>query len=116
MYQFSRAIYRELAPRILAPPPGVGSAANHTAVLRACEAVITRLATDRHSFARPARTLFCDIRSYFPMSAQQHVHEVVSRYMDLAQRFLIAHPQEAYAAVSGAPPRCRAMTRKGAAC
>ena len=80
MYQFSRAIYRELAPRIVAPPPGAGSAANHTAVLRACEAVITRLATDRHYFARPARTLFCDIRAYFPMSAQSDVHSVVARH------------------------------------
>ena len=116
MYQFSRAIYRELAPRILAPPPGAGSAANHAAVLRACEAVITRLATDRHYFARPARTLFCDIRSYFPMSSQSHVHRVVSRYIGAAQEFVTQHPLEGYASVSGAPPRCRATTRKGTAC
>ena len=70
MYQFSRAIYRELAPQILAPPPGAPPFSNHAAVLRACEEVITRMATDRHYFARPARTLFCDIRNYFPMSAQ----------------------------------------------
>ena len=50
------------------------------------------------------------------MSAQQHVREVVDRYLDYAQRFLTAHPQEAYAAVSGAPPSCRAMTRKGSPC
>src|ERR1035441_9564991 len=64
MYQFSRAIYRELAPEILAAPRGGPATSNQTAVLRACEDVITRLATDRHYFARPARTLFCDIRSY----------------------------------------------------
>ena len=73
MYQFSRAIYRELAPQIIAPPAGASATSNHEHVLRACEAVITRLATDRHYFARPARTLFCDIRNYFPMSAQEHV-------------------------------------------
>jgi hypothetical protein len=116
MYQFSRAIYRELAPQILPPQLGASATSNHEQVLRACEAVITRLATDSHSFARPARTLFCDIRAYFPMSAQQHVHEVVSRYLEYARRFLAEHPQEAYTAVSGAPPQCRAMTRKGAAC
>jgi hypothetical protein len=116
MYQFSRAIYRELAPKIVAPPPGEASAANHAAVLRACEAVIKRLATDRHYFARPARTLFWDIRSYFPMSEQSHVHRVVSRYVDYAQRFVAAHPLEGYASVSGAPPRCRATTRKGTPC
>jgi hypothetical protein len=116
MYQFSRAIYRELAPHIIAPGPGAPAARNHAAVLRACEAVVTRLATDRHYFARPARTLFWDIRAYFPMSAQSHVHQVVNRYVDYAQQFVATHPTEGYAAVSGAPPRCRATTRKGAAC
>jgi hypothetical protein len=116
MYQFSRAIYRELAPRILAPPPGTPATANHAAVLQACEDVITRLATDRHYFARPARTLFCDIRSYGPMAAQGHVHRVVTRYTNYAVRFLAEHPHEGYTAVSGAPPQCRATTRKGSAC
>ena len=101
----SRLLRREPAPP-----------ATTTAVLRACEAVIKRMAIDRHYFARPARTLFCDIRSYFPMSAQQHVHQVVCRYIDYAEQFLVEHPHEGYAAVSGAPPQCRATTRKGAAC
>jgi hypothetical protein len=116
MYQFSRAIYRELAPHIVAPAPGAPAARNHAAVLRACEAVVTRLATDRHYFARPARTLFWDIRGFFPMSAQSHVHQVVNRYVDCAQQFVTEHPLEGYTAVSGAPPRCRATTRKGSAC
>ncbi len=116
MYQFSRAIYRELAPQIVAPAHGAPATANHTAVLRACEQVITRLATDRHYFARPARTLFFDIRNYFPMSAQGHVHRVIARYMGFAQQYLAEHPLEGYAAVSGAPPQCRATTRKGSAC
>jgi hypothetical protein len=116
MYQFSRAIYRELAPQILPPAPGAPAASNQAEVLRACEAVVKRLAVDRHSFARPARTLFLDIRSYFPMCAQAHVHQVVELYVGYALRFLSEHPHEAYAAVSGAPPRCRATTRKGSAC
>ena len=116
MYQFSRAIYRELAPQIVAPPPSAAPTANHAAVLRACEQVITRLATDRHYFARPARTLFFDIRSYFPMAAQGHVLRVINRYMGYAQLFVAEHPHEGYTAVSGAPPQCRATTRKGAAC
>jgi len=116
MYQFSRAIYRELAPTIVAPPPGAPATSNHTAVLHACEQVVTRLATDRHYFARPARTLFCDIRGYFPMSEQGHVHRVIARYMGYAEQFLSEHPLEGYTAVSGAPPQCRATTRKGSAC
>jgi hypothetical protein len=116
MYQFSRAIYRELAPKIVAPPPGASATSNHTAVLHACEQVITRLATDRHYFARPARTLFWDIRGYFPMSEQGHVHRVIARYVGYAEQFLAEHPLEGYTAVSGAPPQCRATTRKGSAC
>jgi hypothetical protein len=116
MYQFSRAIYRELSPQILMPAPGHPAASNHAAVLNACEAVVTRMATDRHYFARPERTLFYDIRSYFPMSAQAHVHSVVCKYLGYAERFLNEHPHEGYAAVSGAAPRCRATTRKGSAC
>jgi hypothetical protein len=116
MYQFSRAIYRELAPHIADPSPGATAASNHAAVLGACEAVVKRLATDRHYFARPARTLFFDIRSYFPMSVQSHVQRVIARYIGYAQQFIAEHPAEGYAAVSGAPPQCRATTRKGAAC
>ncbi len=116
MYQFSRAIYRELAPHILPPPNGAGAGANHALVLRACEAVVERMATDRHYFANPERTLYCDIRSYFAMSEQGHVHRVVGRYIGYAQRFLVENPVAAYASVSGQPPQCRATTRKGSAC
>ncbi|HEY7933205.1 MAG TPA: hypothetical protein VID48_05205 [Solirubrobacteraceae bacterium] len=115
MYQFSRAIYRELAAQIDAPKPGVSASANHEHVLRACEAAVERLATDRHYFARPARTLFCDIRSYFPMSAQKRVYQVVSLYMEFAQRFLAEYPLAGYA-VCGKPLQCRATTRKGEIC
>jgi hypothetical protein len=116
MYQFSRAIYRKLAPQVLAPPPGRSPSSNHAAVLKACEDVVTRLATDRHNFARPERALYCQIRNYFPMSALPRVHHVIERYMGCAQQFLIEHPHEGYTAVSGAPPQCRATTRKGSAC
>ena len=78
--------------------------------------MITRLATDRHYFAAPPGTLLCDIRNYFPMSEQAHVHQVVTLYTGYAEQFLAEHPHEGYTAVSGAPPQCRATTRKGAAC
>ena len=124
MYQFSRAIYRELAPYIATPKPGTGTATgasasvsgSHEQVLHACESAVERMATDRHYFAHPARTLFCDIRMHFPMNAQAHVHRVVFRYIGIAQRYLKENPLAAYEAISDQPPRCRAMTRKGAAC
>jgi hypothetical protein len=125
MYQFSRAIYRDLAPYIAtsqtsSTSSSSGSAtsesSNHAQVLHACEAAIERMATDRHYFAHPARTLFCDIRMYFPMKTQAYVHKVVFHYIGLAQRYLKENPQAAHAAISDEPPQCRAMTRKGAAC
>jgi|SRR5271166_138597 len=116
MYQFSRAIYRELAPHVSDPQPGADTTGNYAAVLHACEAVVERMAIDRHHFARPARTLFCDIRNYFPMSKQEHVHQVVYRFIGYAEQYLAEHPLEGYAAVSGVAPKCRATTRKGSVC
>jgi hypothetical protein len=120
MYQISRAIYRELAPYAEAPNPtltaGAGPGPRHEQLLRACEAVVERLAKDPYCFADPARTLFSDIRTYFPMNAQQRVHRVVSVYMHIAQRFIAEHPGLGYAAVSGEAPHCRATTRKGETC
>ncbi len=121
MYQISRAIYRELAPYV-----GAGSQQTSTSdpetgasrqqVLRSCEAVIERLARDPYCFADPTRTLFYDIRTHFPMSAQRRVHRVVAVYMDIAQRFVAEHPLAGFVAISGEAPRCRATTRKGDAC
>jgi hypothetical protein len=127
VYQFSRAIYREIAPYIIPSESrkGAGSRtenanaradSSHLQVLRACEAAIERLTTDRFHFARPAQTLFGNIRGYFPMSAQQHVYEVIACYIDLARRYLTENPIAAHAAMNGEPPRCRATTRKGEAC
>jgi hypothetical protein len=83
--------------------------------LRACEAAVKRLASDRHYFARPARTLFTDVRSYFPVSRQHHVYTVIARYMTLADEFLTALPPAGCDA-DGNPLQCRAMTRKGTSC
>lgn len=114
MYQFSRAIYRELAPHIAESRSD--GASNHKQVLDACESALERLATDRHYFAKPARTLFCDIRTYFPMSAQRRVLNTVEHYIHLAERFLIENPLAAHAAFTDEPPTCRATTRKGSTC
>jgi hypothetical protein len=115
MYRFSRAIYRDLAAEIVEDPHGSGVVTNHERVLRACEAAVERLATDRHYFARPARTLFCDIRSYFPMAQQERVLRVIERYLACADEFLQRQPQNGYD-VYGNPLQCRATTRKGSPC
>jgi hypothetical protein len=115
MYRFSRAIYREIASEIIEDQHAGNCHANHERVLRACEAAVERLATDRHYFARPARTLFCDIRAYFPMVCQRRVLTVVARYLDFADEFLRSQPQNGFD-VYGNPLQCRASTRKGAPC
>jgi hypothetical protein len=115
MYEFSRAIYRELADEISEDPQSAHHHANHERVLKACEAAIQRLATDRHYFARPARTLFREIRIYFPMSSQLRVLGVVERYVALADEFLSRLPTNGFD-VNGNPLQCRASTRKGSPC
>jgi hypothetical protein len=115
MYQFSRAIYRELASDVFEDPRSPNPYANHERVLRACEAAVERLATDRHYFARPARTLFQDIRAYFPMSCQQRVLTVIERYLAVADEFLLAQARSGVD-IRGNRLQCRASTRKGTPC
>ena len=109
MYQVSRAIYRELAGDIATGRDG------HADVLRACECAIERLATDRHYFAQPARTLFRDIRVNFPLQAQARVWTVVRDYVDAAEQLLAALSTRGRAAF-GNRLQCRATTRRGTAC
>jgi hypothetical protein len=114
MFQFSRAIYRELAADIDVRSGCEGRSA-HEHVVKACEETMERLSTDRHYFARPARTLFNDIRFCFPMSAQVKVWKVVSAYVAAAETYLDRLPKAGYD-VNGNPLQCRATTRKGTAC
>ena len=116
MYQFSRAIYRQVAEDIIEKDdPRPGQPSNHEKVLRACEAALERLAYDRHYFARPARTLFCDVRMYFPMAAQERVYMVIRHYLNAADEFLSRQPKTGFD-VNGNPLSCRATTRKGTPC
>src|SRR5918998_1290378 len=98
MYQISRSIYRELEADIEEGRRWGGGPTNHERVLRACEAAVHRLATDRHYFARPSKTLFNDIRPYFPMSAQLHVFRVVDHYLSFASEYLATRPTAVLAA------------------
>jgi hypothetical protein len=115
MFHISRAIYRELAEEIDEGNSDKGCWVNHHHVLAACESAVERMVTDRHYFARPARTLFNDIRIYFPMSSQERVYRVVRRYVEAADDWLAQMPRQGYDA-NGNPLQCRATTRKGTAC
>ena len=114
MYQFSRAIYRELAPHILDERPSSQQESNHEVVLRRCERAMERLFTDPRHFARPARSLFNDIRTYFSISEQLHAYFVVRRNVQMALDVLAKLPEEGLE-LNGTR-QCQAMTRKGNPC
>ena len=114
MYRFSRSIYRELAPRVIEDEYDLSGCANKVAVLDACECTIRRLAVDGRYFARPARTLFKEVRTHFALSDQLVVWQVIERNIELAKEFLARLPEGA--ALDGVPRQCRAHTRKGTPC
>ena len=109
MYSFSRSIYRELAPDIVEDRQEREGPSNHERVLRSCEAAVERLATDWHYFAKPTKTLFNDIRIYFPIGQQYRVYCIVDRYMRFAKDYFANRP-------TGARMDCRATTRRGTPC
>jgi hypothetical protein len=114
MYGFSRAIYRELAAEIIVDRHCEKPFANHERVLQACEEAVERLATDRHYFARPTKSLFGQIRWCFPLASQPRVLRVVEHYLALADEFVTRLPAGLDA--NGDPLQCRANTRKGTPC
>jgi hypothetical protein len=115
MYQFSRAIYRELAPYVQEDKPKTQRESNRELVLRECEEAITRLMTDRRYFARPSRTLFNNLRPYFAMGDLPRVYFVIDRNISFALDFLKREPNYAFD-TTGVERCCQAMTRKGQPC
>jgi hypothetical protein len=113
MYRFSRSIYREVAPRIGETDPEARSA-SRLKVLEACEATMRRMACDRKYFARPAKTLFTEIREHFPLAEQVYVYMVVERYVELANEHLEQLPPDVV--LDGQVRECHASTRKGTPC
>jgi hypothetical protein len=111
MYQFSRAIYRELHPDLHEAPRSPH--ARH--LLAACEATFTRLASDRDCFPRPARSLFREVRMYFPMDRQLRAYTVIARHVELATAYIDRMIAEGRLP-EGAVVHCKALTRSGRAC
>ncbi len=114
MYQYSRAIYRSIKDLI---DPYVGPSTRleyRRLVLVECEQTMARLAADPQYFARPDRTLFQDIRRYFPITAQAQVAWAVREGMSAATSFI--ETQIEAGAFDGGVARCKATTRKGKAC
>jgi hypothetical protein len=114
MYQFSRAIYRELAADVV-PCTGEAVAVARQRFLRACETSVERLALDRHYFAHPVRTLFNDVRSFFPIERQVRVYRTCARHMALATEYVDNQLRQGMT-FDGSPASCHASTRKGTEC
>ena len=114
MFQFSRAIYRELHDDVR-PFVGVGTEEARMRVLAACEAAMARIGDDPYGCAKPARTLFRDVRQCFPLSAQSRVWRVVETYVEAARDEAVRMRTERRDG-HGAALRCHATTRHGTPC
>jgi hypothetical protein len=115
MYHLSRTIYRELVPYVLAERPSSQRETNQELVLRACERTVHRLMNDSRHFAKPARSLFNDVRVHFSIASQLKVLMVIERNIGLALEYLSRLPEPEHDAY-GRPRSCQAMTRKGQPC
>jgi hypothetical protein len=114
MYQYSRAIYRSIKDLIDPYVDAEKQLEYRRAVLEACEETVERLAKDPRYFAHPDRTLFQDIRRYFPITAQARVAWAVSEGIGAAVDFV--EEQIESGVFDGGVSRCRATTRKGKPC
>jgi hypothetical protein len=114
MYQFSRSMYRELGPLVVGDRYA-SECTNRQHFLHSCESAFQRLASDRHYFAKPARTLFKDVRIFFPINEQMRVYRVIDRYMRVAAQYVDEREREGIS-LDGSPLCCHASTRKGTPC
>ncbi len=114
MYQFSRSIYRDLAPRIDASGGVEQTFKARRQLLEACEATIQRLVSDRRYFARPTKRLFTEVREHFALAEQVRVYMVIERHIELVEEFLDSLPDGV--TLDGQERHCVASTRKGTPC
>jgi hypothetical protein len=114
MYQFSRRLYREMV-RDVVPGTGEDVALTRQRFLRECEHSMERLAVDRHYFANPVKTLFKDVRNFFPLSEQLRVYRACEQTMALATEYVDNHLR-AGVTFDGSPVCCHASTRRGTPC
>ena len=114
MYQYSRAIYRSIKDLIDPYADRTTQLVYRRAVLDECEETMERLAADPHYFAKPDRTLFADIRRYFPITAQAQVAYSVNQGVGAAVEYI--EEQIESGAFEGGVAHCHATTRKGKPC
>src|SRR4051794_41963449 len=106
MYQYSRAIYRSIKA-LIDPYVGVEKQLEYRRdVLAACEDCVERLAKDPRYFSSPDKTLFQDIRRYFPITQQAQGAWAVNEGVGAAGEFIEAQIEAGGVARGGGrPPR-----------
>jgi hypothetical protein len=114
MYQYSRAIYRSVKDLIEPYADAETQLESRRAVLAACEETVERLARDPRYFSHPERTLFQDVRRYFPITHQAQVSWAITHGINAAVDYV--EEQIECGAFDGGVARCRATTRKGKPC
>jgi hypothetical protein len=114
MYQYSRAIYRSIKDLVDPYSDVETQLESRRAVLAACEDTVERLARDPRYFAKPERTLFQDVRRYFPITHQAEVSWAITEGINAAVGFV--EEQIESGIYDGGVSRCRATTRKGKPC
>lgn len=102
----SRVLYRRLAPLVI-NGNGAGES-NRQRVLDGCEHTMKRL-VEEPDFARPARFLFCEIRTNFRISDQLRARRLIDAYIDLVRPL-------AQTLRDGEARSCSAFSRGGAPC
>ena len=112
MYRFSRALFLEIKDLVDPHPDSIPVPEARRRVLEACEETIERLAREPRFFARPSRSLFEEIRHYFPITQQARVFYAIDRTITLARAFIQRELERNSAELA----RCRATTRKGKPC
>jgi hypothetical protein len=112
MYRFSRALFLEIKDLVDPHPDTISVAEARRRVLEACEDTIERLAREPRYFARPARSLFEEIRHLFPITQQARIYYAIEQTVQMAREFI----QREIERNSDVLARCRATTRKGKPC
>ena len=104
MYHYSRAIFRALKDMVEPQTDSVTPGEARRQVLEACERTVERIAEDPRYFARPARSLFEEIRFYFPITQQARVYFVIDRAIGLALTSVRAEQARRSGRSTGAGP------------
>jgi len=113
MYRFSRAIFVDIKDLVDPTPDTTSPQQARRYVLQCCEATIERLARDPHYFAKPAQSLFSEVRHLFSISDQVRVYRSIDRHLNAAVHYIL---EELERAGEGQVHQCKATTRKGKPC